>query len=60
MNNRTGIFEAVCDPANLMAAWKQVRANKGAAGVDQITIAKFERDLQSNLTTLSGKVRDGR
>lgn len=60
MNNRTGIFEAVCDPANLMAAWKQVRANKGAAGVDQITIAKFERDLQSNLTTLSGKLRDGR
>lgn len=60
MNNRTGIFETVCDPANLMAAWKQVRANKGAAGVDQITIANFERDLQRNLTSLSGKLLDGR
>lgn len=60
MNHRTGIFEAVCDPANLMTAWKQVRANKGAAGVDQITIARFEQDLQRNLMALSGKLRDGR
>lgn len=60
MNNRTGIFEAVCDPANLMSAWKQVRANKGAAGVDLVTITNFERQLQSNLITLSGKLLDGR
>ncbi len=60
MNNRTSIFEAVCDPANLMMAWKQVRANKGAAGVDLVTITNFERQLQSNLITLSGKLLDGR
>lgn len=60
MNNRTGIFESVCDPANLMTAWKQVRANKGAAGIDLVTITNFERALQANLITLSGKLRDGR
>lgn len=28
-------------PANLHAAWKQVRANKGAAGIDKMTVDDF-------------------
>ncbi|MDH6126068.1 hypothetical protein [Kitasatospora sp. GP82] len=30
-------------------AWEEVRANKGAPGVDGQSIADFEKDLQSNL-----------
>jgi len=35
------LFEHVLRQDNLQAAWKQVRANKGAAGVDGMTIDEF-------------------
>ena len=30
-------------------AWRQVKANKGAPGVDEQTIGEFESDLKNNL-----------
>ena len=35
------LLEQVLTRANLQAAWKHVRANKGAAGIDGITIDEF-------------------
>lgn len=35
------LLEAMLNRANLQQAWKQVRANKGAAGVDGMTIDDF-------------------
>jgi len=35
------LFDDVLSPANLKKAWQQVRANKGAAGVDGVTIEQF-------------------
>ena len=35
------LFERVLQRDNLSAAWKRVRANKGAAGVDSMTIDEF-------------------
>lgn len=35
------LLDAVLHRANLQHAWKQVRANKGAAGVDGMTIDEF-------------------
>ena len=35
------LLEQVLNPGNLQAAWKQVRANKGAAGIDGMTIDEF-------------------
>jgi len=36
------LIDKVAKPKNLHSAWEKVRKNKGAAGVDQITIGKFE------------------
>ncbi|WP_245573487.1 group II intron reverse transcriptase/maturase [Marinimicrobium agarilyticum] len=35
------LFEQMLQPVNLHRAWKQVRANKGAAGVDGMSIDEF-------------------
>lgn len=35
------LFDDVLSSANLKKAWQQVRANKGAAGVDGVTIEQF-------------------
>ena len=35
------LFERVLQRGNLQMAWKRVRANKGAAGVDGMTIDQF-------------------
>ena len=34
------------------SAYKRVKANKGAAGVDAVTMTKFEEDLKGNLYKL--------
>jgi RNA-directed DNA polymerase len=41
----------------LRAAWADVRANHGAAGVDHVTIEQFEAHLDANLTQLSEQLR---
>lgn len=37
------LLERVLSPGNLQAAWKQVRSNKGAPGVDGITIEEYSQ-----------------
>jgi group II intron reverse transcriptase/maturase len=40
-------------------AYQQVRANRGAAGIDDETIADFERDLSKNLYKLWNRMSSG-
>ncbi len=40
-------------------SWKLVKSNKGAAGVDQQTIADFEQELQSNLYKIWNRMSSG-
>lgn len=53
-------FDQLCELETLMPAYKKVRANKGAAGVDLVTLAEFERDLTGNLISLAERLREGR
>jgi len=40
-------------------AYKKVKANKGSAGVDKITIEKFEENLKDNLYKLWNRLSSG-
>ena len=40
-------------------AWQQVRANRGAPGVDEESIAEFERGLEGNLFKLWNRMSSG-
>jgi RNA-directed DNA polymerase len=44
---------------NLRAAFREVKANGGAAGVDHQTIEMFEQHLEKNLKELSQSLREG-
>jgi RNA-directed DNA polymerase len=56
--NHSALLEYIAARRSLYAAWRKVRANRGAAGVDAISIAQFEKDLEPNLTELSRNLRD--
>jgi len=43
----------------VMEAYKMVKANKGAAGIDGITIENFEADLKNNLYKLWNRMSSG-
>ena len=43
----------------LQAAFARVKANRGAAGVDHVTVAMYEARLDANLAALSAALRDG-
>jgi RNA-directed DNA polymerase len=41
------------------AAWLRVKANKGAAGVDEQSLREFERNLKGNLYRLWNRLSSG-
>ncbi|MCP4911595.1 MAG: group II intron reverse transcriptase/maturase, partial [Oligoflexia bacterium] len=43
----------------VVEAWKQVKANQGAAGVDEETIADFEKNLRGNLYKIWNRMSSG-
>src|ERR671919_1182469 len=53
------LIDKVYAERTLRAAWQHVKANSGAAGVDHVTIARYERDLDRYLATLATQLRDG-
>ena len=55
------LFEQMLQPANLQRAWRQVRANKGAAGVDGMSIDEFPAWAKSGgWETVKSELRSGR
>jgi RNA-directed DNA polymerase len=53
------LIDKIYPEAALRAAFTQVAANRGAAGVDHVTIAKYASDLDANLARLSEALRSG-
>lgn len=50
----------VYDPRNLARAWQQVKKNKGAGGVDGVTITRFEQNRDHYLAVLHRRLGSGR
>lgn len=53
------LIDKVYHPTNLWLAWTAVRNNAGSGGVDRVSMADFERDLEENLAALHQALRDG-
>ena len=53
------LMDKVAAPRTLEAAWKRVAANKGAAGVDGISIARFKARAAHYLAELERELRQG-
>ena len=42
MKKDQNVLERVYEPRRLLDAWRQVKSNAGAAGVDRMTVGEFE------------------
>ena len=60
MHTSASLIDRIAAPESLMAAWKQVRANRGAEGVDRVTTQRFEANLERNLAALSSALCEER
>nr|VFJ49121.1 MAG: RNA-directed DNA polymerase [Candidatus Kentron sp. FM]VFJ55853.1 MAG: RNA-directed DNA polymerase [Candidatus Kentron sp. FM]VFK11029.1 MAG: RNA-directed DNA polymerase [Candidatus Kentron sp. FM] len=54
-----GLMDKVYAPSTLQAAWQMVRANQGAAGIDRISIKRFEAHEEQYLQELHESLKDG-
>jgi RNA-directed DNA polymerase len=58
-----GVWFRLIDKAfaerNLKASYVRVAANRGAPGVDRVTVEEFGRDLDGNLARLEAAIRSG-
>ena len=62
MKNRKwySLIDKVYNLPNLLEAWYEVKANKGAGGVDKESIEGFERNLNQNLKELHRLLKEKR
>ena len=51
------VYGQILNERILREAWERVKANKGAGGVDGVSVAEFERDLDGNIAELLADLR---
>jgi len=54
------LLEAVLASDNLARAWKRVKSNKGAPGIDGVTIEDWPVHARAHWTALREQINDGR
>ena len=52
-------WERVLSPENINAAWRKVKTNAGAAGIDRMSIAAFPAFIRNHWTKIRAKLQDG-
>ena len=60
-NNQSeyGLLEMILSPSNLNEAYRQVKRNKGAGGVDKMEVASLQDHLTINKDELLGSILEG-
>lgn len=53
------LMEQVCDPKNLLRAYRRVRSNKGTPGVDGMTVHALADWLREHSAALTASLRNG-
>ena len=53
------LIDKVNAPQPLWAAWQRVAANQGAAGIDRMSIERFEANAERYLAELAGALQEG-
>ncbi len=53
------LIDKVMAPNTLKVCWHKVRANKGAAGVDGLSIGRFAAKAEEYLSELATALREG-
>jgi RNA-directed DNA polymerase len=59
VNKAESLMESVCAPRNVMEALNRVKANKGAAGVDGMTVNDLHKHLVANWRTIESQLMAG-
>ncbi|HTQ91788.1 MAG TPA: reverse transcriptase domain-containing protein [Streptosporangiaceae bacterium] len=59
MRKAHSLIGSVHDPRNLERAWERVRENRGAGGVDRVSIDRFERERGRYLLVLQQRLASG-
>jgi RNA-directed DNA polymerase len=56
---QVGVMERIYEPGRLYKAWQQVKKNAGAAGIDNMTVKKFESRETELLGLIHEKLKTG-
>jgi RNA-directed DNA polymerase len=59
-NPSSSLMEQILHPDNLVKAWKNVKRNRGAPGVDGMTVDEFPEWWTQHRMTIETKIRNGR
>lgn len=54
------LLERILDPVNVHLAWKRVRSNKGAPGVDDVTLEEFPERFRPRWSGIRQALEEGR
>ena len=54
------LIDKVWNWKNLNEAWGKVKQNRGAGGIDEVSIEEFERNLEQNLNEIQRQLRQDR